>query len=238
MRLLILKNILVAFLLLATNLSNASSITVGSNDSGNCYPFLCNDSGTSVDQSFYYQQIFNSSSFGISPITITSLGYSFASTLAGSSLVLDGIYTMTLSYSNAAVNALSTNMASNISGGTQTIFSGNLGGIDSNPSFTIPITPFIYNPTLGNLLLSINVINQANVPNGTGNGYLAADYTGDTTARTWCFGDGCNSGPGSDVGALVTTFNTTSAVPVPAAAWLFGSGLVSLIIARRKKQTL
>jgi hypothetical protein len=58
-----------------------------------------------------------------------------------------------------------------------------------------------------------------------------------TAGGTWeqCQGDDCVAGitvlpPGS-----VATFATFSAVPVPAAAWLFGSGLLGLIgIARRK----
>jgi hypothetical protein len=47
-----------------------------------------------------------------------------------------------------------------------------------------------------------------------------------------------NIGPGFEFGSLLSApnFGYTSAVPVPAAVWLFGSGLIGLVgLARRKK---
>lgn len=31
----------------------ANAVVIGSSDGGNCYPFMCNDSGTSVGQSIH-----------------------------------------------------------------------------------------------------------------------------------------------------------------------------------------
>ena len=66
---------------------------------------------------------------------------------------------------------------------------------------------------------------QDNVANNTGNGYNWADYTGATTTRAYCRGDGvCNAG----TGALDTTFNGQSAVPEPGSLMLLGSGLLAI----------
>jgi hypothetical protein len=60
----------------------------------------------------------------------------------------------------------------------------------------------------------------------------------DIAGGTWeqCQGDDCLAGITVLPPDGVATFATFSAVPVPAAVWLFGSGLLGLIgIARRKK---
>ena len=65
----------------------------------------------------------------------------------------------------------------------------------------------------------------------------------DTAGGTWeqCQGDDCISGitvlPPDGV-ATFATFTPAAVVPVPAAAWLFGSGLLGLIGIARRKETI
>jgi len=38
--------------------AHGATVTVGFHNTGNCYPFLCNDSGISSGQSIEYQQVY------------------------------------------------------------------------------------------------------------------------------------------------------------------------------------
>jgi hypothetical protein len=68
----------------------------------------------------------------------------------------------------------------------------------------------VLHPFTADLLLEVDVTNQDNVANGSGNGYNWADFTGIQVARAYCL---------TNVGCLV----------------MFGSGLIGLAgIARRR----
>jgi len=189
--------------------ANAATVTVGSPNTGNCYPFLCNDSGISSGQSIEYQQVYASSAFS-GPVSITALTFFFASEFGGSSLVLNGSYKVSLSTTSAPVNGLSSTAANNI-GPDNTVFATfvvSSHNVDSNPSFTITGGPFAYDPSKGNLLIDLVVTNQDNVPNGSGNGYNQADDTGTQTSRLYAF-DSSGIGTTDSVG-LVTEFTTNT----------------------------
>ncbi len=210
--------------------ASANSITVGTAtpNYGNCYPFLCNDSGTSTGQSIDYQQAYASSAFGVNPYTIGAITFSFAKQFGGSSDVLSGNYDIYLGYTSRAVNGLSTNLASNVS--FLTLFASFSGGQNTSPTLTIRGTPFDYNPSLGNLLLEVVAVNQANVANGNGNGYMLADTSGSVTSRAYCI---TNVGCFADSVGLVTKFNS---VPEPMTLGLFGTGLIGLAAVRRRRK--
>ncbi len=221
-------------LLSMTLMMHASSVTVGSMDSGNCYPFMCNDSGTNVGQSIDYQEAYVSTAFS-GPITVSSMSWGQWTGAAGD-VVLGGSYTFYWGYSAVGLGLTST-FSSNYVAGTQTLIGTATvpaGGVTYGPTLTLSgFQPFTYNPANGDLLLEIIVNNQDNVPNGTGNGYNWADYTGSQVARAYCLDSGGCGGAG--VGALVTTFNGNSATPEPGTLVMFGSGLLGLAgIARRK----
>jgi hypothetical protein len=165
---------------------------------------MCNDSGAGSGPSIHYQQVYSASQFpGITEIN--SLTF-FQSTVTGTTTVLNGTYQVSLSTTTRPVNGLSSNIADNIGADNAQIFSGNLGGTSTAPSFTIAASaPFVYNPAAGNLLLDIVVTNQTVLANGGGNGYLDADNTATATTRAFAFLG--NGGGFVDTTGLVTRFN-------------------------------
>jgi hypothetical protein len=217
-------------LLSMTLMLHATSVTVGSMDGGNCYPFMCNDSGTSVGQSIDYQEAYVSTAFS-APLTFSSISWSYFPGF-GPAVILGGSYTFYWGYSAVGLG-LTSNFASNYVAGTQVLLGTAtvpVGGVNFGTTLTLSgFSPFNYNPANGDLLLEIVVNNQDNVPNTGANGYNWADYTGTQVARAYCLDSGSCGGAG--VGALVTTFNT----PEPGTLMLLGSGIVGLAgMARRK----
>ena len=210
----------------------ADSVTVGALNAANCYPFLCNDSGTSTGQSILYQQVYGANNFS-TPFVIDSLTFLFAPSFCGNGTVLDGNYSISFSYTSAPVNGLSTDLGSNIGAGSALFFNGSLGGTLGNPSFTIDGTPFIYDPANGNLLMTITVTNQQALVNPSDRGYDVADNNGDKTSRAYVVGPGSTGGL-TDGEGLVTQFTgpttdpPTAVAPEPASLLLISTGLLVL----------
>jgi hypothetical protein len=215
-----------------------ASVTVGNFNSRDCYPLMCNDSGTDVGQSIDYQQVYTSGAFS-GPMTIDLISWYYDSTGGGGSDLLGGLYTVYWGYAAfGSVNNLSTNLPSNYVSARTLIASVLVppGGFDISTGVTLSLDAaqkFTYDPALGNLLLEIVVTNQDNVPTGTGNGYNQADQTGSVTSRAYCVsGMGCFS----DSTGLVTTF-ADSTIPEPGTLVMvsFGMIVVSVVVLRRKR---
>jgi hypothetical protein len=219
---------LLAGMLAIAPAAQAATTIVGTySGTGNCYPFLCNDSGTSTGQSIDYQQVYAQSAFS-GPLNIDSLTFYFASEYGGSESVVNGTYNIYLSYSANPVNGLDSSLANNVSGSQSLFFSGTLGGPFVN-SFTITGTPFAYDPSVNPLLLEVVVTNQDVFTNGSGNGYNQADDSGNVTSRAYNPTFGQNT---ADANGLVTGFNVSS-TPEPSSMALMGGAFLLLLAGAR-----
>ncbi len=173
-------------------------------DSGNMFPFGANPFAA-------YQQVYASSNF---PGAMTISGLTFYNTATGPGTISEADYLIQLSTTSAAVNGLSNTFADNFGADNTTVFNGHLSG-SASPSFTINITPFAYDPTQGNLLLTIFKTNITSgsftvfldARNGSAGGVFSRKYSLDstTTADNQGFDDSWG---------LVTGFET-AAVPEP-----------------------
>jgi hypothetical protein len=214
--------------------ANAGTVTIGTADTGNCYPFMCNDSGVSSGPSITYQQVYAASAFP-GPISITDEGFAwlFAQQFGGSDTLLGGTYVFTLSTTSAGVDGLNPNsLSANLGADATQVLSVTIpaGGVSFGTSYTFTNTsPFDYNPANGNLLLQVAVSNQDNVLNGNGNSYVDADDTGALTSRAYAI-------PSMDISiadstGLVTTFSfgPATAVPEPSSLLVAAGGMLLML---------
>lgn len=204
--------------------SASASITVGTPNNGNCFPFNCNDSGVSSGQSIDYEQIFSSTAFSTTT-TFNQITFN-AFVGAGNGSVISGNYDITFGTTTQALGSGYPLTLSN----TQTFFDGALSSSGA-PTFSVNGSSYTYNPADGNLVMEVLVTNQANVPNGSGNSYFQADGSGSVMSRAYLI---TGAGGISDGVGLVTTFN---AVPEPA-AWalmLVGFGGLGAMLRSRRR---
>ncbi len=190
--------------------ASATTVVVGTGADTNCYPFVCYFGSE-------YQQVYSAAAFSS---TIPINGLVFYETRP--SIPEAGTFTISLSYTSTAVNALSTNLADNIGDGSTTVFSGSLPAT-ANGKLVLPFsTTFTYDPTLGNLLLTAIVTGN---PTDGWTGSFDADSSG-VTSRAFNLSNGDVS---TDYRGLITGFITTPTdVPLPAGLPLFATGLGAL----------
>jgi hypothetical protein len=119
---------------------------------GNCIPFSCAQ-GYGVAT---YQEVYSSSAF---PGPILIGGIDFPNTQLPGGSPAGGTFTFSLSYTSRPIGALDlTNPLNNITSGSQPFFSGTLPAL-SGGLLSFSGAPFLYNPSINNLLLTVTVAN-------------------------------------------------------------------------------
>jgi PEP-CTERM motif-containing protein len=193
--------------------------------SGNCFPFGCSGRNGSIGTR--YQQVYDSAQFSGS-LLIDTISF-FDTSFPGGNLNT-GTYTLSLSTTSQPVNGLDLVTLDNNLGSDNQAFTVSILGGGAVPSvLSFSGTPFLYNPSVGNLLLDIRITDIAH----SGNEAFFDARSGTAAgifSRAHDFGDGFE-----DFG-LVTEFDG-SAVPEPTTVGLLGLGLITGAIRRRRERS-
>jgi len=138
-----------AILILATGASYAGIIGLPSSPGGNAFPF----GGSITENPTRYQQVYSGTAFS-GPISIGTI--QFFRELAGD--LVSGTFTLGLSTTSVAVDALDTvNFDNNLGPDSQFFGSQVLPGGPAPSVLSFTGAAFYYDPTLGNLLLDIQI---------------------------------------------------------------------------------
>ena len=214
---------------------NANASVAGGTD--NRFPFL-------VSGGMRYQQVFAASQFstfgGAQLITEIDLRNGILVHEAFSSTISS--IDISLSTTAKTPDGLSATFASNVGADNTQVYSGALtlsstdaAGPGNTHVFDVRIilqTPFLYNPTLGNLLLDVDNISGANAAVGA-DYFDAVNTPGDSVSRVFGAEGAPNATSGTaDSLGLIAQFQFSAespAVPEPATLTLLSVGAVSLV---------
>ena len=222
------RRILLSFAVFAAlcSMASANPVLFGTiGGSGNSYPFGGGDTGATSTR---YQQVYNSANFPTGSQNVTSISF-FNTDASSGNNYRDGTYSFYLSTTSRPVNGLDTiNLNNNLGANNQLFAVANLSGVMPLGTITFAGTPFMYDPSAGNLLLE--VVYSGVQPSPPYRGFFDAmnGNFGTSSSRAHNYGTAFESW------GLVTQFNVT-AVPEPASMALFG-GLVGIggLVARRR----
>ena len=209
-------------------------------NTGNCDPFGCPlffGLGT-------YQQVYVNSAFSQA---ITIDGISFMDSVVGNNggTPAGGSYSLNFSYTSDAPGTLDLgNYNNNITAGEQNFFTGTLPSLTPSGTeklLTFNGTPFAYDPSQGNLLLTVTVTGGTGAPP-----FLYLDQS-ECGPKTYCpAGSGITTtdayfgsySGGNDTGGLVTAFTYTVptgvTTPEPSSLILVLAGIGGILLWLRR----
>ena len=198
----------------AAAFSPAHASVIGVADSSNSIPFGSTGGG------FFYQQAYSAASFN-GPININEI--TFYNTVTHGGFPMTGAFDLYLSVTSAPIATFDTSAFTFHDSSFTNVFHGILPAVSNGRmDFDLSLSSFLYNPSLGNLMLTVRTFDGAAV--GTDSSkwlFLDVDRNvGVTNSRFSAFPFDWNQG-------LVTGFNDAVAVPGPIA----GAGLPGLILA-------
>jgi hypothetical protein len=200
-----------AALLLAAAFSPAQALVIGAADSSNAIPF-----GQTIG-GFVYQQVYNATNFS-SSLNIGQI--TFYNSLTPGGAPMGGNFDIYLSTTGAQVGALPTDVPAGFPASLTKVFSGGLPAIAAGRLDFDLASSFLYDPSLGNLLMTVVSFDFVQQPNPL---FLDADENaGSIFSRRFSAGGG-----NSNIG-LVTGFNDEAVSPTPIPA--VGAG-VPLVLA-------
>jgi hypothetical protein len=209
-----------AFAAAALAAQSASALTVGSNNTGNCFPFSCLPSFNAAG---VFQQVYNAANFA-GPTAIAAINLFQSSP----GQMDEATYSVAWYISNTAYLASSTTLSDNL--GALLSDWGTVSIAGAMPTtLTIAGSTFTYDPTDGDLLLHVEV-QSVTTTFDRGFFFFQAD-SGDSAIYRNFGGTGIRA---NFANALVTEF-VTADVPLPAAAPLLLGGLALIVgVARRR----
>jgi len=209
------------------------SVTVGEpalRRTGNCDPFGCPEFfGLSA-----FVQVYAGAAFR-GPLMIDDIAF-FDTVVQNGGLPAGGDYSVYLSYTSLSPGGIDLNGFPG-AGGKKPFYSGELPSL-SGSVLDISGTPFYYDPSDGNLLLTVIVSGASDAANRL---YLdQAAGTNYTTSAYSSLIDGKVVTGGNNFGGLVTGFNYTPASSAPEPGTLFlmlaGVGLIGCRFVRSRRQ--
>lgn len=180
---------------------------------GNCIPFGC---ASSIPE---YQQVYSAASFS-EAFSISTLTFYNTAPGYGQGQLPEGSFLIKLSTTSKSVDSLSQILSENV-GTDEVLFAAFAGGFSAYPSFTIAGDPFSYDPSLGNLLMTVTATNITQ-PLGSASVFLNGRSADAGGVFSRVFVNNANFG-GFEGYGLITGFNI-SAVPEPASALLLATG--------------
>jgi hypothetical protein len=204
---------------------HASTITIGTINTKDQYPFGLTGSYTAAYLG-EYQQVYASSAFA-GPVAINEIAFSAYFPYAGTAN-----YSLSLGLGTTIRTPASP--GSQFASGWTTVFSGStVANFTTTPNdfdFSINFTtPFTYDPTKGNLLLDVQVSSASGGNSNLGTYFDVQDQSPDM-GRLWSSGATVVGTPSE---GLVTQFAVT-AVPEPRAGALCLAALAALLLCRRQ----